>query len=173
MLLDSRAAGFGAFGWVGLALLIAALGLGAATVQQFLFTLCGAAALSAAAVPVMLLRLPHSAAMAKIQLDERLETGHRPRGPAPAEPARGARLRRPQAPRPVEIAASGTKRGPSASSRRRAVRVVRREGRNARRRARGGGVTAGARFGDSGPHPRRLAARARCRGKFGGQHCRP
>lgn len=174
MLLDSRAAGFGAFGWVGLALLIAALGLGAATVQQFLFTLCGAAALSAAAVPVMLLRLPHSAAMAKIQLDERLETGTgRAAGPCRARRA-GARLRRPQAPR------AGGDRGRAVRS---AGRALPREGRsrarraaggrNARRRARGGGVTAGARFGDSGPHPRRLAARARCRGKFGGQHCRP
>lgn len=130
MLLDSRAAGFGAFGWVGLALLIAALGLGASTVQQFLFTLCGAAALSAAAVPVMLLRLPHSAAMAKIQLDERLETGTGRAARTLPEPGARGRACGDLKPRgPVEIAGERYEaRAERFLEKGAAVRVVRREG---------------------------------------------
>ena len=174
MLLDSRAAGFGAFGWVGLALLIAALGLGAATVQQFLFTLCGAAALSAAAVPVMLLRLPHSAAMAKIQLDERLETGTGRAARTLPEPGARGRACGDLKPRgPVEIAGERYEaRAERFLEKGAAVRVVQRRAKrsssSARRRSDGGGAvrrqrTASPPFGS----PRAL------RGKFGGQHCRP
>ena len=115
---------------MGLALLIAALGLGAATVQQFLFTLCGAAALSAAAVPVMLLRLPHSAAMAKIQLDERLETGTGRAARTLPEPGARGRACGDLKPRgPVEIAGEQYEaRAERFLEKGAAVRVVRREG---------------------------------------------
>lgn len=72
MLLDARIAGFGPLGWAGAVALVAALGLASATILQFLYTLLGAAALSAAAVPVVLSRLPHSPTMERIQLRESL-----------------------------------------------------------------------------------------------------
>lgn len=130
MLLDARAAGFGALGWAGLALLIAALGLGAASVRQFLFTLCGAAALSAAALPVALLRLPRSAAMAKIQLDERIETGTGRAARVLPEPGARGRARGDLKPRgTVEIAGERYEaRAERFLEKGAAVRVVRREG---------------------------------------------
>ena len=96
MLLDSRAAGFGAFGWVGLALLIAAL----------------------------------SAAMAKIQLDERLETGTGRAARTLPEPGARGRACGDLKPRgPVEIAGERYEaRAERFLEKGAAVRVVRREG---------------------------------------------
>ena len=90
LLFDARVAGFGSLGVFGLLLLVGALALGAATMQQFLFTLLAAAVLCALALPVALLRLPRSPAMERIRLQEKLEGGSA-RGvrPLPAPGERG------------------------------------------------------------------------------------
>lgn len=73
LMLDSNFVGVGPLGWVGVGLLLGALGQAALDAMQFIYTLCASAVFTGAALPVALARLPKSRMMAKIELNETLE----------------------------------------------------------------------------------------------------